>query len=191
MRSVILLDSDGVMSDFVSAVLKLVNQELETSHTYEELTDWHLYKALGVEHVGPKIDNIIRSTPGFCYSLKPLTGAVAGVAKLRDRYQVYCVTAPFPGSRYWIQERIEWLVSVMGFEEKEILPIHAKELVHGAVLVDDKLSNLTTWQAARGGAAIMFDQPWNRKQYSSERAYGWTDLVPMINRITEERAWGK
>lgn len=183
-RQRVLIDSDGVLSCFAGAVVSLVNQHLKTNHTLEDVNQWDMYKALSVPgETGEFFDSVIRQED-FCYDLKPIEGAKEGLEELRRFADIYCVTTPFGKHRYWINERNEWLQEHMGFSEKEILPCHAKFLIAGDYLIDDKAQNLKEWEVEpHAGLAILFDQPWNRQESGFMRAKGWKDLVSTMKTL--------
>lgn len=179
----ILLDCDGVMSDFIAHVLHEVNAELRTDHTHDDIDKWEMYEALAVPtETRAKVDQIVMS-PGFCAGLPEIEGAREGVPALRAAgHKLYCVTAPFIGHN-WMPERVQWLRRHMGFDRKHVVFCYDKELIFGDVLVDDKIDNLLAWQAAwPNGRATLFEQPWNRRdeRWTGLRAKDWLSLLQVI-----------
>ena len=192
MKKRVLLDCDGVMSDFISRVIFEVNRDMGTTFTYVQVTEWELYDALDVpKDVAARIDAICRQ-PGFCASLKPIAGARDGVERLRREYEVYCVTAPFPKSKFWIDERITWLRDHMWFRDNEIIPTSAKYMIAGDILIDDKIANLDTWcLEPHAGQPLLFRQPWNFDK-SSYLMVDWNNMMHVVEselRHIDDRVW--
>lgn len=180
----ILVDCDGVLSMFTDHVRHEVNEILGTDHEHEDLTEWELYDALEVPHdVRTRVDQIVMS-PGFCAGLPVIEGARVALDTLRQQgHQVICVTAEFGGD-YWMPERRNWLRRHMGFKpRKEIIFTDAKEVCFGHVLIDDKIDNLLTWQAAwPNSTGVLFTQPWNEcdDRWPGLRAEDWIEAFRHI-----------
>lgn len=180
-RTRILVDCDGVLSNFIKKVIATINVELRTNYTYDQATQWDLYKALSISEADGKYFDNMFCQRGFCSSLDEIPGASLGLAQLREFADVYCVTAPFSNSKHWRNERDEWLQTHMGFKEKEILPVHCKYMIAGDYLVDDKVENLRTWMVERhAGRPILYDQPWNQHERDLTRVNDWPQLVRVI-----------
>lgn len=181
-KPTILLDIDGVTANFVRPVLDAVTALTGKTYTDDDVTEWDMYKALGVSpEVGKAADEVIK-TKGFCRSLRLYDGAREGVEELRRFADVYAVTAPFD-SDYWMREREQWLVAELGFSRYDIVPTHAKHMVAGDVLIDDKTSTLVKWQEQPHtlGAGILFSQPWNKADaWGGHRAVSWAHLVAIV-----------
>lgn len=195
----VLVDCDGVLAQFLDHVLIELNDILSTSHVIDDITQWEMYDALNVpEAVRRQVDDIVMQ-PGFCACLPSIAGAREGLDALRDAgHKVYCLTTPFKGS-HWMPERVHWLRKHMGFNRKEVIFCHAKELVQGDFLIDDKVENLQAWedeqQFAKGlgpssetrlyGHGILFDQPWNKqdRRWLGKRARNWQQTVAWIEQL--------
>lgn len=180
MKPIILLDIDGCAANFVRPVLDAVTALTGKTYTDDDVTEWDMYRALGISpEDGRKVDEVIK-TAGFCRGLNLYDGAREGVEELRRFADVYAVTAPFD-SDYWMREREQWLVVELGFSRFDIIPTHAKHMVAGDVLIDDKTSTLVKWEAERGGRSILFSRPWNAADaWGGRRAHGWPHLVAAL-----------
>ena len=182
MRPVILLDVDGVCCDFVQPIVNKVNTLTGSHHTPTDINQWEMMDAFNATPQTRKaVDNMVK-TKGFCRGLKAYDGALEGVNALRNFATVHPVTAPYD-SDFWIAEREQWLVQELGFSRHDIAYTHAKHLIMGDVLIDDKTSTLVKWQTARGpkAKAVLFSQPWNvNDAWGGIRVTSWLHLVTML-----------
>ncbi len=179
----ILVDCDGVLSNFIDHVLVELNDICGTKHVIDDVTEWEMYEALKVPgEARERVDEIVMS-PGFCAYLPTISGAREALDQLRaDGHQVRCLTTPFKGDN-WMPERVHWLRKHMGFNRKEVIFCHEKEYEWGDVLVDDKIENLQAWQARHPlGKAILFVQPWNKSddRWQGARADDWRDVLRWV-----------
>ena len=188
MHKCILVDCDGVLSNFVRAFQKGANEITGLNRTEEENIDWDfltLYPKDRHQEILEPIGKI-----GWCAGLEPYPGARRGVDELRKIGKVYCVTAPWHSST-WCWERTEWLISHMGFDKNDVLHIHDKWLVQGLTLIDDKPETLVKWCEATGNIGILWDQPYNRLFKTGTniwRAASWENVIYHVKAITERRA---
>lgn len=159
-RPVILLDVDGVLANFVEANLRTL-RSLGIHREHDDVTTWEMAEALGLDDTARAIMEFRWSLPGFCASLPPYDGAVAGVESLRGLGDVFAVTAPM-FTPHWQHERTEWLVEHFAFRRKDVISTHAKWLVRGDVMVDDKPAHVEAWSAAwPQGQAFCWARPYN------------------------------
>lgn len=173
---VILVDCDGVLADFTGRVVEWINtqryqewglrQKMGISEpepekiTVDQVTSYKIFTALGLQQLEKKFWTEISSTPGWCTNLNMLPHAEDLIAMLRSIGRVVCVTSPISGL-HWAGERREWLIKHLGFRWKDIVLASDKELVSGAVLIDDDADHVRS-RVAGGRKAVLWDQPWNR-----------------------------
>jgi 5'(3')-deoxyribonucleotidase len=162
-RPVVLLDCDGVLSDFVSAVLDLVHELCGPRYQPHDVTCFDLAKSLGLtDEERARVFGAITSRPGFARELAVYPDAIAGVAALRAVADVYIVTSPWNSNPTWTHDREAWLREHFGIPHSHVIHTSAKHLVAGDVLVDDKTSTLVEWQAAHPrGVAVQWQTPHN------------------------------
>lgn len=181
----ILVDVDGVMADFVTPVVNLVNNELGTDYTAEDIDEWEVLDALDVP---PRQRELVRKaicSPGFCRGFKVYPGVEKGLAKLRKFGRVIALTAPFE-SPFWEYERRKWLQEELGFSKHDIMSGSGKEICDADFLIDDKPSNVINWQEedfiSRRG--ILLKQTWNvdaiGQTWHGMVANDWKHLVALI-----------
>jgi len=184
-RPHILVDVDGVLADFVGAVLLRVNRlglrvRIPQAH---ELTTWEIFDSLPPECQEFKhtVYQDIKSVGG-CSSIKVYPGAKEGMAALREIADVTIVTSPFKGSRTWVHEREEWLEEHFGITHKDVIHTGKKHLVQGDFFVDDKSSHIQDWVDHNIGKAVVWDQPYNRNVFHGRafRAKNWNELLELV-----------
>jgi 5'(3')-deoxyribonucleotidase len=190
----VLLDVDGVLADFVTAVFAVVEKIHGQPHgrTVNDIRTWEMFESVP-ELAGYREDAYARMRlPGACYEIPIMGGAIEGVRRLREIADVHIVTSPFPQSRTWMGERNEWLCRHFDFKEKDITHTHQKELVMGDMLVDDKPSTIEAWekeqQRKRGpgrGFGFLWHQPHNALVSGLRRLMSWDDLLFHVWRSAE------
>ncbi len=176
----VLLDSDGVVSDWIGGVLDVVREISGRIYYHDEVTTWLKLHKLGLTSSQQKDLEHAIAQPGFCESLPVLPGAVEGVMKLRAYADIHIVTSPWL-SPTWTFERTRWLQR-HGFikDFKEVTHTYAKELVQGDFLVDDKPENVKKWAAANpNGQGLIWTQPWNRHA-EGYKVDSWDSLLGYV-----------
>lgn len=157
----ILLDSDGLLSDFVSGALRVVFEVTGKQFTPADWNEFKFDRALKLTPIeGSTVKRIIASRKGFAASLQPFPGARQGVRRLRSLGDVACVTAPWETSPHWEAERTAWLALHFGIDEVH----HAadKSVYEGDVFVDDRSKHVASWLAAwPGRCAVLWRTPHN------------------------------
>jgi 5'(3')-deoxyribonucleotidase len=158
MNQTVLLDVDGVLADFAGALLRWAGPK----HSREQLTEWDLMKALGIESRQAAFDEYA-SEPGFCESLPVIDGAQDFVESLRRVADIVIVTSPYSAARLWTFERLRWLEHHFGFSKYDVIFAKRKYLVQGDIMIDDGPQNIDPF--VRGGGqckrGILISQPWN------------------------------
>lgn len=159
----VLLDCDGVLSDFVGAALGVIGEVTGRWYGPSEVTRWDFGNLFESERESRAVWAEL-SGPGVAQELEVLPGAVDAVLRLRDAgHEIYVVTSPMPNCPTWTYERELWLRDHFGIDRGHIIHTSAKSLVCGDVLVDDNLDNVGGWVAVhRGGAGVLIDAPYNR-----------------------------
>jgi 5'(3')-deoxyribonucleotidase len=149
MKPRILIDVDGVFADFLTPCLDAVHAVTGRRHSPNEVSEWDIMKALGIdEETGRKVYKSME-VPGLCASIPAYDGAREGVERLRSWAEVWAVTSPF-GGEHWMHERDAWLVKNMGFVKRDVLHVRGerKHGVYGHALVEDKVATLRAWRDA-------------------------------------------
>jgi 5'(3')-deoxyribonucleotidase len=175
----VLLDVDGVLCNFASAFLDIVNHTLGRLHVLSDVTEFSFAHSLGLSP--DEADACYRAIhAGWCRALKPYPGAKAGVAALAD---VYVVTSPFPGIPTWSSEREAWLAEHFSIPSKRVVHTSAKYICAGDFLVDDRTDHLVAWSVEHPrGTAVLWSTPHNRREkWSGLETSSWEELAEWIN----------
>lgn len=149
MRRRLLFDVDGVFADFVTPCLDAVHAVTGRRHMSDEVIEWDIMRALGIDEETGRAIYKSMEVPGLCAGIPAYPGAREGVERLREWADVWAVTSPF-GGEHWMHERDAWLVRNMGFAKRDVLHVRSerKHGVFGHALVDDKTSTLLEWRGA-------------------------------------------
>lgn len=189
-RFFILLDCDGILSDFITAALKIVRLKTGKQFKHDDITQWDIFKSIGMPEMWKTLHEVA-NRKGWCAKLKPYPGAQEGVQRLKDMGEIYIVTSPLSTS-YWCLERTQWCEKHFGLGKPNVIHTEAKHMVRGNVLVDDKPENVQAWKAVNpDGLAILWDANYNREPHHEAggivRVHGWDQLFAEIQRVKDGR----
>lgn len=160
-RKRVLLDVDGVLADFHSAAVDLMEALFGLRIPIERFVTWDVTDVLN--KVQRDECNAAIARPGFATSIKPCKGATEGVLELRSFAEVLFVTSPHVMSPTWAHERTEWLRRHFDASHGEVIHAFRKHSVSGDVFLDDKPSNVLDWQEHNlNGIGLLWDTPYNR-----------------------------
>lgn len=179
MRKVVLLDCDGVLADFRTRALDVV-EEVTGVRRLAANSDWEMFGHLNEEQ-NTAVWDIIRS-PGWCSSLEPYPEALEAVRELQELANVYILTAPVRGSQTWSYERTEWVSEHFGIGFHNVILAQAKYLVQGDVFVDDKPGHVREWMANFGGNGFVWSnwlEPTN-SDLETYRTQDWGDIIKLV-----------
>jgi 5'(3')-deoxyribonucleotidase len=142
-KPTVLLDCDGILSDFTRAALELVFEVTGRRYAASSITTWEVFDSLAQEReYQHEVYRILKGTGG-CLSIPVYESALEGVAKLRELADIVVVTSPFKGSPTWAHERELWLEK--HFQLEQVIHARSKERVHGDFFVDDKSEHVSDW----------------------------------------------
>jgi hypothetical protein len=154
----IFLDLDGVIRDFVAGAIK----HFELKATYEDVIHYNwLYERVKKVYGLSKIGFWESLDRDFWLSL-PLTDYALEMLALMLPYKPTILTAPTLNSagptQAWIRKNLPDY-----FHDKRYLigPAKASCAHKGALLIDDKGGNISSFIAA-GGYGLLFPRPWNQ-----------------------------
>lgn len=179
----VLLDVDGVLADFLTKALEVINDAGSHNFSHEHVTDFNICEVLGVPHMWENVRNAC-SQEGFVMNLNPMFGAHQGVESLRKHAELYCVTSPMSVPN-WAFERERWLEKHFNIKKSHVVHTEAKHVVLGDYIIDDKIQNVESWASHHPkGVGIIFDAPYNRNHVSTlgnvVRASDWIDVVSFV-----------
>lgn len=156
----ILLDVDGVLADFTEGTRREILAVTGEDVPAHRFTDYNLLYAVGIRHREAIRGAWMRQ--GWCASIPPYEGMKEAVERLRAHHEVFFVTSPFPDAQHWTWERTQWLKEHFGAGDRDIVFTHAKHVVRGDVLVDDKPSNVIEWCNHHPDKwGVLWAQPYN------------------------------
>ena len=158
------LDVDGVLANFTSGALRVVEEVTGKRFEPADVTVFDFTKALGLTaDEASAVKKAIGKRRGFAMSLPPYPEARQGVRRLRELGEVFCVTSPWDSNPWWRGERDSWLALHFGIEVVH----HAADKTgyEADVFVDDKSSHVRAWLSAWPGRVAVF---WRTPHNSSE-----------------------
>ena len=171
MKPVFLLDIDGVVADFLSAVRRCVaevSSQPITVTQWDFLTELQQLRPVEYRHYRAK-----STERGFCGAIPLLPGAASFVEQLRSRYRVVALTMPLAHCPTWESERRQWLRGHVNFDPRDVVFAFDKMLVGGAVLLDDRPENVRDWAAVHPSGRGML----MAAAYNVGRGYTYAEVL--------------
>ena len=155
---VALVDVDGVLADFVPALL----HRLDSPLTVEDIDCWDFIK----EKLTPEeraMTMALLSQDTFWRDLPVCEGAHKLIEQLQaEEARIYIASSPWTSCPNWEGARRDWLLQHFKFKPNQFISIQEKWLLDGDVFIDDKSETVWEWQALHDGRAYIIDRPWNR-----------------------------
>ena len=183
------IDVDGVLADLLTPLMSIVSELLQKDVGVGHVETWDLddlFAKHDASHLVPELWKRAGS-PGFCRTLSPYPGAVEGVAALRQAgADLFIVTSPLHDAATWTHDREVWLHTHFGIDRRHVVHCHAKRVFSGAMLVDDKPSNILTWGEEHGfDGAVLWDQSWNQdaRDERLQRTSSWKAVLDLYNSL--------
>lgn len=119
MKKTLLLDMDGVLSDFAGGIRALSPN-----------TD--------VKFWSPEVDDLCSANPRMFLGLEPIKGSIESVKKLFPLFDIFFVSTPMYHIAESYMDKRLWLEKHFGAEaEKRLILTHRKDMVFGHYIVDD------------------------------------------------------
>lgn len=88
-KPIVLIDCDGVLSDFVAWYCSIATSVTGSPYDPREVTQWDVATSLGLlRPEQERVEELVRQ-PGRVAAMQPLPGAVEGVALLREVAEVH------------------------------------------------------------------------------------------------------
>lgn len=191
MTPVVLLDCDGVLSDFCGGFLKLVNAHFGTAVVPDDVWTYDIGEALGWSPARTEeAYSLITASPDFAARLDVLPGAVDGVRRLAEAAEVFVVTSPWHTQPTWHHDRTNWLHRNFGIPASHIVHASAKHLVAGDVLIDDKTTTCATWRKRwPRSVAVRWETPHNlREWWDGPSTRSWDDVLKIVAQVERARS---
>lgn len=170
----ILLDMDGVLSDFLTGALKVLDAKYGAagpgdpvelyvkSHAQFEITN---YYGITDEEFWAAIAN----TPNFWYDLPALPWARELLGVIRSFGDVTICSAPGNDITCCTQKQA-WLRDVLDVDYRDVVLCNKKYLLANpdVLLIDDYIKNVDTFRVA-GGRAVLVPSNWNTLDLTLEK----------------------
>lgn len=192
MKKRILLDCDGVLANFCDFCFDFIEQNTGKRFTYEDVTDWDIFKALDVKYLEKDFRNLIASG-GQCITIKPFPDAIDAISKLKHDFEVIIVTSPLHVNS-WAYERTEWLNKFFGIKKEDVIFATKKEYVAGDIFLDDHFENCLLWKENNhDGISLLWNAPYNKdkltKSAGVRRVYNWGDVISICKEEKQKGIW--
>ncbi len=99
-----------------------------------------------------------QSVPGFFESLEPIDGAIDAVTQLKERFDVYVLSAPSTRNPHSYTEKRRWIEAHFDYQfTKRLILSSNKGLLKGDYLVDDHVAG--KGQESFEGQLVQFGSP--------------------------------
>ena len=163
----LLIDMDGVLADTMGGVFHHLEERGYPSLAHADIEEYWFNGA----PVDGKVMLDIMREPNFFIYLDVITGAVRGVNRLRDKYDVVVCSAPLNGSPNCEEDKRDWLECYFDreFAEQAIITTDKAQVLGRAIIEDNPYIEVPY-------EVIMFDQAWNRNTMKYPVMHGWHDL---------------
>lgn len=176
----ILLDQDGVLSDFEEGVRQLWQQTFQQPLPLLQRRHFYLRNDMA-PRFHQQLSQIYASK-GFFAALPPIKdGIAAAKCLLAAGHDVRICTSPIQDYRYCVTEKFDWVCQHLGEEWlHRVILAKDKTWIRGDILIDDKPqitgSLIPQWQH------WIYDQPYNRTQNNLHRVcwsqpQTWAELL--------------
>jgi 5'(3')-deoxyribonucleotidase len=158
----VLLDMDGVLVDFISGAIEVINKEFNRTVTLEqyvkEFGQWGIPDYYGI--TTSQFWKAIHSTPNFWINLKPIPWYKDLYDFLKEMGEVTILTAPSEDP-VCVKEKLEWLRQYLGIKNDAVFIGSRKYLMAGnGLLIDDYQKNVENFKK-EGGDAVLIPSTWN------------------------------
>jgi hypothetical protein len=185
------LDCDGLLADFISAALVIVEEVTGRRHLPAEVKVFDFTVALGLSpQEASAVKRAIGSRRGFAAGLEPYPEAIQGVQRIRELGEVFCVTSPWDSNPWWREEREAWLVDHFGIDT-----VHHAEDKRGYpadVFVDDRSKHVEAWgKTWPNGHAVLWRTLHNGTEpvpTGAHSAGSWDELYQLVNAVALRRS---
>jgi 5'(3')-deoxyribonucleotidase len=175
----ILCDMDGVLVDFMSSCLPILNKELKKNITIQDYVNkqhgFYIEKAYDISQ--DTFWEIINKNNGqFWYELKPFPWAKDLYDYLCDHAEVTIATSPVRDPVCY-SLKVRWLSYYLDIDNKDVMIGSKKHLMANSnhLLVDDYPKNVTNFIKA-GGQGVCVPSNWNTHDLSFDKIKDAIDL---------------
>lgn len=185
-RRSILLDVDGVLADFTSGYVDIINTQCGTRFTAADVNQWDVCGALRLTKAdAARAKRAIGAAQGFAANLRHYPGSIAAVVRLAAIADVRIVTSPWNSNPTWTHDREAWLWKWFDIPHAHVHHTSEKWRVWGDVFVDDKLEAVKAWQAKwPAGAGILWRTPHNiGETWDGVTTNNWDEVIAIVEGV--------
>lgn len=171
----LLLDCDGVLSDFVQHVANSAALDLSTLDEPWP-RHWDLFSDL------KRFNAAMLDNPMWWRTMPPTPWAYEVVRVLHSRLdlKVAVATAPWPTAPGWDRARTDWIQCLFGGRVTNVIITESKHWIDADVFVDDKPQVVRDWARENPkGQAYLLDAPYNQEDTECTRLRG-ADLPALL-----------
>jgi len=181
-KPIILIDVDGVLADFLTPTLKMINNIIDVPITEKDVTQWDIFKSIKSNKYDIKgLCFKEYSKNGFAMTLEPYEECLAPIKYINEIAEVYFVTVPVVSSKTWCHDRVAWLKKHFNIDDEQVIFTHNKSLVNGNMLIDDKIEHITAWSKLHEHSpAILWKQPYNQDEAYNLILNDWDYVVKKV-----------
>jgi 5'(3')-deoxyribonucleotidase len=158
----ILLDCDGVLSDFSTATL----QGIGSDRTAADVFQWDIFGCIEAWHGREQKQQALANceVEEFWRDMPEMPGAQAFLSELRAlSSDIWIVTTSWPACRTWDIVRREWLLQHFQIPMGRVIRTDNKHPIKGDIFIDDKPEHVLAWAAEHpAGRAFLLDAPYNQ-----------------------------
>ena len=172
-RPRILFDMDDCINSFLNYLLSVYNERTGAHIKPSEIKDWDLEKYVGEYGIS------IFKEEGFFEGIPEKKNATRTLKKLimSADYDVYVITACT--TNHELEEKYKWFDKYLPeFNKDRIIKCKEKEIIHGDVLIDDKIENLV--KCSPYMRCVLFDMPHNRGCNDFPRIKSLSEVIPLL-----------
>ncbi len=143
-RIKIALDCDGLMGDFTSLALGIIEEITGRHYEPVDVTEYDICASLKLSKSETSaFTKVLDTRRGLAASIRPYPQARQGVRRLREVGDIFCVTQPWEPNPWWKSERDSWLALHFGIDVVH----HAldKSPYEADLFADDRAKHVDAW----------------------------------------------
>lgn len=183
------IDIDGVITDFVSTFIEVINEKYNIRFGHEDVKEHDLYKVLGISEDEAK--KLIIET--LDKDLQPQPYAIDELNKLNREHDIFLITARPHNTRNITEQ---WLYK-HGIKYKELIyldegkkhKLKEQSNLKLDVIIDDNLKDIINW-IDKVQLIIILNHPWNKSlniKNNFIRAYNWIHISEILDKHGNSR----
>jgi 5'(3')-deoxyribonucleotidase len=181
---VLAVDCDNILLNLTEKTLELYNKLYDDCLNMKDVITYDFYSCLSKEKADKICELFLKKE--LWDSLTPISGSQKGInALIKAGHTILITTATHENNLAWKCELIKKFYPSINPEN--IVRVYDKSIIRADVIIDDDMGQLVNSFAER----VCLDYIWNRSSskdcvYGIHRAYSWSDIVNIINKIDKE-----